>query len=98
VVDPGLLLSLSTAIRHRGPDDSALWTAPGIGLAHRRLSIIDLSPAGRQPMSNEDESVWLVFNGEIYNFLELRERLERAGHRFRSLSQRLVPGRREKKL
>jgi asparagine synthase (glutamine-hydrolysing) len=83
-VDPGLLLRLSDAIRHRGPDDSAQWTGPGAGLAHRRLSIIDLSPAGRQPMCNEDESVWLVFNGEIYNFLELRERLVRAGHRFRS--------------
>jgi asparagine synthase (glutamine-hydrolysing) len=83
-VDPGLLLRLSDAIRHRGPDDSAHWTGPGAGLAHRRLSIIDLSPAGRQPMCNEDESVWLVFNGEIYNFLELRERLEKRGHRFRS--------------
>ncbi len=83
-VDPGLLLRLSDAIRHRGPDDSAHWTGPGVGLAHRRLAIIDLSPAGRQPMCNEDESVWLVFNGEIYNFLELRERLEKNGHRFRS--------------
>src|SRR5688572_28685842 len=83
-VDPGLLLRLSDAIRHRGPDDSASWTGPGVGLAHRRLSIIDLSPAGRQPMCNEDESVWLVFNGEVYNFLELREGLEKRGHRFRS--------------
>ncbi len=73
-VDPGLLLRLSDAIRHRGPDDSASGSAAASGLAHRRLSIIDLSPAGRQPMCNEDGSVWLVFNGEIYNFLELRER------------------------
>jgi asparagine synthase (glutamine-hydrolysing) len=83
-VEPDLLLRLSAAIRHRGPDDSAHWIGPGVGLAHRRLSIIDLSPAGRQPMCNEDETVWLVFNGEIYNFLELRERLEKSGHRFRS--------------
>ena len=83
-VEPGLLLRLSDAIRHRGPDDSGQWSAPGIGLTHRRLSIIDLSPSGRQPMCNEDETVWLVFNGEIYNFQELRERLEKNGHRFRS--------------
>jgi asparagine synthase (glutamine-hydrolysing) len=83
-IEPDLLLRLSDSIRHRGPDDSAHWIGQGVGLAHRRLSIIDLSPAGRQPMCNEDETVWLVFNGEIYNFRELRERLEKSGHRFRS--------------
>jgi asparagine synthase (glutamine-hydrolysing) len=83
-VDPALLTRMGDAIRHRGPDDAGLWTGPGIGLAHRRLSIIDLSPAGHQPMSNEDGTVWIVFNGEIYNFLELREDLLRKGHRFRS--------------
>ena len=71
-------------LQHRGPDDSGVWTGPGVGLGHRRLSIIDLSAAGRQPMPNEDESVWTVFNGEIYNFRELRRELEAAGHRFRS--------------
>ncbi len=73
-------------IRHRGPDDQGVWTGPGVGLGHRRLSIIDLSAAGRQPMCNEDQTVWLVFNGEIYNFRELREELRRKGHHFRSKS------------
>src|SRR5262249_1283050 len=77
-------------LRHRGPDDCGvkyfsiaelgLW----VSLLHRRLSIIDLSSAGRQPMCNEDESVWIIFNGEIYNFPELREQLIAAGHKFRS--------------
>ena len=55
-----------------------------VGLGHRRLSIIDLSPAGHQPMSNENETIWIVMNGEIYNFLELREALEKKGHKFKS--------------
>jgi asparagine synthase (glutamine-hydrolysing) len=83
-IDSGLLRTMAGAIRHRGPDDEGLWFGAGAGLAHRRLSIIDLSPAGHQPMPNEDETVWLVFNGEIYNFEELRKRLERSGHAFRS--------------
>jgi asparagine synthase (glutamine-hydrolysing) len=70
---------------HRGPDDSGIANpAPGVWLGHRRLSIIDLSPAGHQPMSNETGDLWVVFNGEIYNFLELRPELEAAGHRFSS--------------
>jgi len=69
---------------HRGPDDAGLHVEPGVGLGHRRLSIIDLSPAGRMPMANETEDVWAVFNGEIYNFATLRDELERAGHVFRS--------------
>lgn len=78
------------SIRHRGPDDAGvrvfevLGTNQAVSLVHRRLSIIDLSPAGHQPMSNEDGTVWIVFNGEIYNFLDLRSRLLAAGHRFRS--------------
>jgi len=83
-IDPGLLRTMAGAVRHRGPDDEGIWTGAGAGLAHRRLSIIDLSPAGHQPMPNEDETVWLVFNGEIYNFEELRKGLERSGHAFRS--------------
>lgn len=71
-------------IRHRGPDDSGLWTDGSIGLGHRRLSIIDLSPRGHNPMPNEDETIWLVFNGEIYNYRDLRADLRRQGHRFRS--------------
>ncbi|MDQ6887335.1 MAG: asparagine synthase (glutamine-hydrolyzing) [Gemmatimonadota bacterium] len=72
--------------RHRGPDDSGSYADPRrrASLWFRRLSILDLSGAGHQPMSNEDGTVWLVFNGEIYNFRPLREQLERAGHVFRS--------------
>lgn len=75
---------MSAALRHRGPDDSGVYTSGHVGLGHRRLSIIDLSPAGRQPMANEDESLWLVCNGEIYNFEELRRELAALGHVFRS--------------
>src|SRR6266478_8020940 len=73
-------------LAHRGPDDAGLYIAPdrALGLAHRRLSIIDLSPAGHQPMSNEDGTVWITFNGEIYNFQELRAKLLTAGHKFES--------------
>ena len=68
-------------IRHRGPDDEGIHVEPGAGLGMRRLSIIDLS-TGHQPIHNEDRTVWLVFNGEIYNYRELRRDLEAAGHRF----------------
>ena len=76
------------AIVHRGPDDSGVkvWKDHGVGLGHRRLSIIDLSPAGHNPMSNEDGTVWIVYNGEIYNFQEMRRDLEQSGHVFRSNS------------
>lgn len=71
---------------HRGPDDAGVWVDPegGCALAHRRLSIIDLSAEGRQPMGNEDDSVQVTFNGEIYNFQALRQDLIRDGHRFHS--------------
>jgi asparagine synthase (glutamine-hydrolysing) len=77
---------MTAALRHRGPDDAGFYSdaAAGLCLGHRRLSIIDLSRAGRQPMANEDGSVVLVFNGEIYNFGELRDKLIAAGHRFAS--------------
>jgi asparagine synthase (glutamine-hydrolysing) len=70
---------------HRGPDGQGTWfsTAASVGLAHRRLSILDLSPTGAQPMLSEDRAVVLVFNGEIYNFRELRSELEGRGHQFR---------------
>ena len=71
-------------LQHRGPDDSGLLIDGPVGLGHRRLSIIDLSSRGRNPMPNEDESVWLVFNGEIYNYQEIRADLLRQGHVFRS--------------
>src|SRR4029453_12450978 len=82
--DRGLLERMRDVMITRGPDDAGVYVAPGIGLAHRRLSIIDISPAGHQPMANEDETVWVVFNGEIYNFQELRRELAAAGHVFRS--------------
>jgi asparagine synthase (glutamine-hydrolysing) len=85
-VDESLLRRMNNVLIHRGPDDEDIWTRGRIGLAHRRLSIIDLSPAGRQPMSNEDATVWIVYNGEIYNHLELRRELERKGHSYRSRS------------
>jgi len=69
---------------HRGPDDAGIHCQGPVGLAHRRLSIIDLSPAGHQPMANEDGTIWIVFNGEIYNFQDLRPGLLERGHRFRS--------------
>ncbi|HWG56382.1 MAG TPA: asparagine synthase (glutamine-hydrolyzing) [Gaiellaceae bacterium] len=74
------------AVAHRGPDDAATWVAPGgrVAFGHRRLSIVDLSPAGRNPMSNEDSSVWITYNGEVYNHRELRHELERKGHLYRS--------------
>jgi asparagine synthase (glutamine-hydrolysing) len=83
-VDPNRIRRMADALRHRGPDDSGIWTQGRVALGHRRLSIIDLSPGGRNPMCNEDESVWIVFNGEIYNFRELRARLETNGHHFKS--------------
>jgi asparagine synthase (glutamine-hydrolysing) len=87
-VEEGALVRLRDAQKHRGPDDAGTWIDPQkrIGLAHRRLSIIDLTPSGHQPMSTADGRLHLVFNGEIYNHLELRETLESRGHRFRSSS------------
>ena len=73
-------------IAHRGPDGSGVWTDGAIGFGHRRLAIIDLSPAGRQPMTTAEQDLTITFNGEIYNFLELRRELEGRGHRFRSRS------------
>lgn len=79
---------MAAAIAHRGPDDHGVFVDPatGIALAHRRLSIIDLSAAGHQPMASADGSVILIFNGELYNFQELKRELESAGHGFRSRS------------
>ena len=73
-------------LRHRGPDDQGVWHDGLCGLAHARLSIIDLSPAGHQPMSCPDGRVWISYNGEIYNFIELRAELEAKGYLFRSRS------------
>src|SRR4029453_8333189 len=72
-------------VRHRGPDAEGMHVAEGVGLGHRRLSIIDLA-TGDQPLGNEDGTVWTVFNGEIYNFADVRRDLESHGHRFRTSS------------
>jgi asparagine synthase (glutamine-hydrolysing) len=72
------------AQRHRGPDDQGVFVDGHAGLAHRRLSIFDCTPAGHQPMSNDDGSLWIVFNGAVYNFPEIKLELEIRGHRFRS--------------
>jgi asparagine synthase (glutamine-hydrolysing) len=95
-----MLRRMVNSLSHRGPDDSGVWFntaehdlrtggatvlgSTGVGLGHTRLAVIDLSPAGHQPMSNEDGTIWISFNGEIYNFQELREELIEKGHRFRS--------------
>jgi asparagine synthase (glutamine-hydrolysing) len=89
---PDVLERMTNILRHRGPDDAGSYqsglklqagygTMPGVALGHRRLSIIDLA-GGHQPLANEDGSIWIVFNGEIYNHRQLRQRLEGAGHRF----------------
>jgi asparagine synthase (glutamine-hydrolysing) len=92
-ISPDLISRMMGSLVHRGPDDEgslvkSVGTNVGsnitIGLGHKRLSIIDLSPDGRQPLTNEDESLWLVFNGEIYNHPTLRQELIARGHRFRS--------------
>ena len=83
-VDPDLINIMTSSLYHRGPDDYGIFVDKNIGLGHRRLSVIDLSPAGKQPMCNEDESIWITYNGEIYNFKEIREDLEKKGHRFKS--------------
>ncbi len=87
-VDEELLRRMTALMEHRGPDDVGFYLNHrdeiSCGLAHRRLSIIDLSPAGRQPMANEDETVRMVCNGEIYNFQSLRDELKKKGHCFRS--------------
>ena len=73
-------------IAHRGPDDGGAWTDPAnrVALGHRRLSIVDLSPAGHKPMPNEDGTVWITYNGEVYNHAALRAELEAKGHVYRS--------------
>lgn len=89
-IDPALLKRMGAALRHRGPDDEGELILRNddvaVGLGHKRLSIVDLSPTGRQPMANEDQTIWITCNGEIYNYRELREGLAKRGHSFRSSS------------
>jgi asparagine synthase (glutamine-hydrolysing) len=80
------LRAMIATIRHRGPDDEGVWFDGVCGLAHARLSILDLSPAGHQPMGSPDGRIWVSYNGEIYNYRELRQELEQAGHVFHGRS------------
>ena len=87
--DRETLARMTQVQAHRGPDDSGLWErrfpdGSYVGLGSRRLAILDLSPLGHMPMCNEDRTVWITYNGEIYNFAELRRELENKGHRFAS--------------
>jgi asparagine synthase (glutamine-hydrolysing) len=84
-VQPDLISGMMDSVRHRGPDDDGLYVRGSIGLGNRRLSIIDL-PGGKQPISNEDGTVWIVLNGEIYNYRQLRSQLQDIGHQFRTHS------------
>jgi len=85
-INPGLLIEMRDEMFHRGPDECGIWISKDgfTGLAHRRLSIIDLSKAASQPMSNEDSSVWIIYNGEIYNHLKIRKELIGKGHLFKT--------------
>ena len=82
-VDVTLLSAMNSALSHRGPDGDGFHVEPGAGLGHRRLSIIDLE-GGRQPLYNEDESVVVTYNGEIFNFREVEVELLARGHHFRT--------------
>src|SRR3954471_3975342 len=84
-VDRAQLAAMTDAVRHRGPDAGGYYLDGAIGLGHRRLSIIDLA-TGDQPLGNEDGSVQVIFNGEIYNFADVRRQLIAHGHRFRTNS------------
>src|ERR1700704_3459740 len=85
-VSEALARDMAASQSHRGPDDDGAWADPAhrVALSHRRLSIIDLSAAGHQPMANEDGSVWITYNGEVYNHEALRTELEAKGHTYRS--------------
>ncbi|MGF1550033.1 MAG: XrtA/PEP-CTERM system amidotransferase [Sphingomonadaceae bacterium] len=84
-VDPARMRAMADALAHRGPDGSGVWTGPGIGFGHRRLSVIDIE-SGAQPMASGDQGLVVNYNGEIYNFRELRADLEARGHRFATSS------------
>ena len=84
-VDPDVIRTMTRSISHRGPDDEGYLMSGGLGLGFRRLSIIDLA-GGHQPMADGEETVWIIFNGEIYNFKEMRAELEQRGHSFQTRS------------
>src|SRR5689334_8110222 len=85
---PRVAEAMATPLRHRGPDDAGVWIDPlaGVAFAHRRLAILDLSPAGHQPMTSSCGRCVLIYNGEIYNHAELRDQLSAAGRTFRGHS------------
>src|SRR5690242_15213528 len=85
-VERGLIETMASRIVHRGPDAEGMYVHGSVGLAQRRLAIIDLDPRSNAPLANEDGSVWITYNGEVYNFHSLRRDLEERGHRFRTLS------------
>jgi len=82
--DKEIIKEMSDTLAHRGPDQYGLYTDKFVSLGHQRLSIIDLSEKGKQPMSNENGDIWVAYNGEIYNFKEIRKDLEGKGHIFKS--------------
>ena len=82
--DATLIKKMNQSIKHRGPDDDGYFVNKVLSLGHTRLSVIDLSEKAKQPMANEDKSLWLIYNGEIYNFQNLKEKLEKQGHIFKS--------------
>src|SRR4051794_1257897 len=84
-IDGEVAQSMLAMLEHRGPDGRGVHVDPAAVLAHTRLSVIDVD-GGAQPMTNEDGSLWITFNGEIFNYVELREQLVARGHRFRSVS------------
>ncbi|MEM7533255.1 MAG: asparagine synthase (glutamine-hydrolyzing) [Chloroflexota bacterium] len=85
-LNPALIQRMNDALTHRGPDDEGIWTSGPVGLGQRRLSIVDLSPTGHQPMCNEDGRIWITYNGETYNHQSYRSQLESRGHSYRGNS------------
>jgi len=83
-IDAKLFESMVDTLTHRGPDDKGIQYFENVALGHRRLAIVDLSSSGHQPMSNEDNTLWIVYNGMIYNYIELREELRNLGHKIKS--------------
>jgi asparagine synthase (glutamine-hydrolysing) len=83
-ITSSLIRQMSATLRHRGPDDEGIYLSPTVGFGFRRLSILDLSSASHQPMASPDGQIVLVFNGEIYNHIELRQELQALGHEFKS--------------
>src|SRR5438045_4527280 len=88
--DPQVVRQMSLALRHRGPDAEGVFASEAVALGFRRLSILDLTPAGDQPMRSRDGRFALVFNGEIFNYVELRNELQALGHRFYSAGDAAV--------